>query len=63
LRRLEKEMSRLTRERDSLAEALAAATDHQQMADAGSQLATVQAALDEMEERWLAVAEEAESSR
>ena len=40
LRRLEKEMSRLTRDRDRLAEALAAATDHQQMADAGSQLAT-----------------------
>jgi ATP-binding cassette subfamily F protein uup len=63
LRRLEKEMSRLTRERDRLAEALARATDHQQMADAGSQLTTVQAALDEMEELWLAVAEEAEAAR
>jgi ATP-binding cassette subfamily F protein uup len=63
LRRLEKEMSRLTRERDSLAEALAAATDHQHMADAGLQLASVQATLDEAEERWLAVAEEAESFR
>lgn len=63
LRRLEKEMSRLTRERDRLAEALAAASGHQQMADAGSQLATVQAALDEVEELWLAVAEDAESSR
>jgi ATP-binding cassette subfamily F protein uup len=63
LRRLERELSRLTRDRDRLAEALAAATDHQQMADAGSQLAVVQADLEEMEERWLAVAEEAESSR
>jgi ATP-binding cassette subfamily F protein uup len=63
LRRLEKEMSRLTRDRDRLGEALAAATDHQQMADAGSQLAAVQAALNEMEELWLAVAEEAESPR
>jgi hypothetical protein len=63
LRRLERELSRLTRDRDRLAEALASATDHQQMADAGSQLAAAQAALDEMEERWLAVAEEAESSR
>jgi ATP-binding cassette subfamily F protein uup len=63
LRRLEKEMSRLTHERDRLAEDLAAATDHQQMADAGSQLATVQAALDEVEELWLALAEEAESVR
>jgi hypothetical protein len=62
LRRLEKEMSRLTRDRDRLAEALAAATDHRQMADAGSQLATVQAALDEVEELWLTVAEEAETS-
>jgi ATP-binding cassette subfamily F protein uup len=62
LRRLEKEMSRLTRNRDRLAEALAAATDHQQMADVGSQLANVQAGLDEVEELWLAVAEEAESS-
>jgi ATP-binding cassette subfamily F protein uup len=56
-------MSRLTRERDRLAEALAAATDHQQMADAGLQLASVQAVLDEAEDRWLAVAEEAESVR
>jgi hypothetical protein len=31
------------------------------MADAGSQLAIVQAALDEVEELWLTVAEEAES--
>lgn len=63
LRRLDKEMSRLARDRDRLAEALAGATDHQQMADAGSQLATVQAALHEVEELWLTVAEEAESSR
>ena len=63
LRRLEKEMSRLVRDRDRLAEALAAATDHQQMADAGSQLATVQAALDEAEDLWLSLAEEAESAR
>jgi ATP-binding cassette subfamily F protein uup len=62
LRRLEKEMSRLSRDRDRLAEALTAATDHQEMADAGSQLATVQAALEEIEEVWLTVAEEAESS-
>ncbi|HMC38141.1 MAG TPA: ABC-F family ATP-binding cassette domain-containing protein [Acidimicrobiales bacterium] len=60
LRRLEKEMSRLTRDRDRLADALATATGHEQLADAGSQLATVQAALEEIEERWLAVAEEAE---
>jgi ATP-binding cassette subfamily F protein uup len=61
LRRLEKEMSRLTRDRDRLAAALAAAAGHQQMADAGSQLAIVQAALEEVEELWLTVAEEAES--
>jgi ABC transport system ATP-binding/permease protein len=61
LRRLEKEMSRLTRDRDRLAEALTAATDHQQMAETGMQLATIQSALDEVEELWLAVAEEAES--
>jgi ABC transport system ATP-binding/permease protein len=63
LRRLEKEMSRLSRERDRLVESLTAATDHQEMADAGSQLATVQAALEEVEDVWLAVAEEGESSR
>ena len=63
LRRLEKEMSRLARERDRLAETLSAATDHRQMADAGSQLATIQAELGEMEDHWLAVAEEAESAR
>jgi ATP-binding cassette subfamily F protein uup len=61
LRRLEKEMARLTRDRDRHAEALAAAADHQQMADAGSKLTNAQAALDEVEEQWLAVAEEAES--
>ena len=63
LRRLEKDMARLSRDRDRLTEALAVATDHQQMAEAGSQLATIQAALDEVEELWLALAEEAESSR
>jgi ATP-binding cassette subfamily F protein uup len=63
LRRLEKEMVRLTRERDRLAEALAAATDHQRMAEAGSEVARVQEALGEVEERWLAVAEEGESAR
>ncbi|HET6874264.1 MAG TPA: ATP-binding cassette domain-containing protein, partial [Acidimicrobiales bacterium] len=62
LRRLEKEMARLVRERDRLAGALAAATDHQKMAEAGSELARVQGALDEMEERWLEVAEEGESA-
>jgi ATP-binding cassette subfamily F protein uup len=61
LRRMEKEMARLTRDRDRLADALAVATDHQQMAEAGSELTRVQAALDEVEERWLAVAEQAES--
>jgi hypothetical protein len=33
------------------------------MAETGSQLAGVQAALDEVEEVWLALAEEAESAR
>ena len=63
LRRLDKEMARLARQRDRLAEQFAAATDHEQLARIGAELAQAQAGLDEAEEQWLAVAEEGEAAR
>jgi ABC transport system ATP-binding/permease protein len=61
LRQAEKNMVRLQRQRDRIAEALTAAVDHVEMTRLGGQLADAQAALDEAEEQWLALAEEAES--
>jgi ATP-binding cassette subfamily F protein uup len=61
LRKLDKDMARLTRERDRLAADLAAASDHRDMARIGAELAEAQGRLDEAEERWLLLAEEAES--
>jgi ATP-binding cassette subfamily F protein uup len=63
LRRLEKDLGRLTRDRDRLTEALATAVDHVEMARIGADLAAVQAEMDDVEERWLEVAEEAEAAR
>ena len=63
LRRLDKEMARLARDRDRLVEAMAATADHQELARIGSDLADAQARLDEAEEQWLNLAEEAESTR
>jgi ATP-binding cassette subfamily F protein uup len=59
LRQIDKEMARLARERDRIAAAFESAADHQQMALLGAQLAEAQARLDEAEERWLVLAEEA----
>jgi ABC transport system ATP-binding/permease protein len=61
LRQAEKNMIRLQRQRDRITEALTGAVDHVEMTRLGGELADAQAALDEAEERWLALAEEAES--
>lgn len=63
LRRLDKDMGRLTRERDRLADAFEAAADHRDLAQIGGELAAAQAQLDAAEERWLVLAEEAETPR
>jgi hypothetical protein len=51
----------LQRQRDKITEELTATQDHIEMHRLGAELATAQAALDEAEERWLTLAEEAES--
>ena len=62
LRELDKEMARLVRRKDQLLSDLAAETDHVALHRGGADLAAVQAALDEAEERWLLLAEEAEEA-
>ena len=61
LREAEKDMVRWQRQRDKVAADLTGAVDHREMARLGDELASAQVALDEAEERWLALAEEAES--
>ena len=56
----EKSMSRLTRQRDALHDALVATDDHVELTRLGAELRTVQEALDDAEEHWLALAEELE---
>jgi ATP-binding cassette subfamily F protein uup len=63
LRAMEKQIAVLQREAGKLGQALAAAADHAAMASAGSELAVVQARLDQAEEEWLTLAERAESER
>jgi ATP-binding cassette subfamily F protein uup len=63
LRQAEKNMVRLQRQRDRITETLTGATDHVTMTQLGGELADAQVALDEAEEQWLALAEEAESGR
>jgi ABC transport system ATP-binding/permease protein len=63
LREAEKETERLERHRDELSAALAGGGDHVELASLGHQLAEVQARLVEAENRWLALAEEAERAR
>ena len=60
LRQAEKSMVRLQRQRDKITEELTGARDHIEMNRLGAELAAAQAALDEAEERWLTLAEEAE---
>jgi len=62
LRELEKEMARRQRLRDELTGSLAATTDHRELARLGAALTEEQARLDEAEEEWLLLAEEAEGS-
>jgi ATP-binding cassette subfamily F protein uup len=62
LRQLDKELRRLTGERDRLAAAFETTADHQDLARLGTELATAQARLDDVEEKWLALAEEAEAN-
>jgi ABC transport system ATP-binding/permease protein len=62
LKESEKDVAKLTKERDRLADALTSAgTDHTKIASISVQLADVQAKLDGAEERWLEVAAEADS--
>jgi hypothetical protein len=61
LREAEKEMVRRQRQRDRVTEALTATADHKELIRLGAELDEAQSALDEVEERWLSLAEEAES--
>jgi ATP-binding cassette subfamily F protein uup len=62
MRNAEREVATLTAERDALAESLTAAgSDHEALARISHDLADVQARLDAAEERWLTLAEEADS--
>jgi ABC transporter C-terminal domain len=58
----EREVNRLTKSRDKLtAELEAAGNDFTKITALGTQLATIQAELDPIEERWLELAAEQES--
>ncbi|MHB1973768.1 MAG: ABC-F family ATP-binding cassette domain-containing protein [Acidimicrobiales bacterium] len=63
LRQVEKELTRLTRRRDELVEAMRGLVDHVELARVGSDLAAAQASLDEAEERWIELAELAEAAK
>jgi hypothetical protein len=56
-------MARLARQRDELIDTLAATVDHIGLARLGRELTEVQANLAAAENRWLALAEEAEAAR
>ena len=58
IRDTEQAMAKVQRQVDGLHERLAATTDHRQLAELGAELATAQAELAELEERWLELAEE-----
>jgi uncharacterized protein involved in exopolysaccharide biosynthesis len=60
LRDAEKEMARRQRRRDTVTAALTEAGDHQEMTRLGAELAEAQRDLDEAEDQWLSLAEEAE---
>jgi ATP-binding cassette subfamily F protein uup len=63
LRDTEKDLARLSRRRDQLSESLSGLADWSEADRIGTELTRAQAALDEAEERWLALAEEAEATR
>ena len=62
LRQTEKDMARLEKRKAGLEDQLAAAgDDHQALAEVGAELADVGAELDQLEERWIELAEEQEA--
>ncbi len=63
LRDTEKDLARLQRRRDQLSASLSGLADWTEVDRIGAELTEAQAALDEIEERWLALAEEAEGPR
>ena len=62
LRDTEQEMARAQVRRDRLADELANAVDHTELARIGSELAAAQAELDVVEERWLELVEQQQTS-
>jgi ABC transport system ATP-binding/permease protein len=63
LRDAEKEVARLERQRDRLADQVAgASSDHERLAALGADIAAAEAALDAAEESWLALAAEADEA-
>ena len=63
LREAEKDMARLQRRLDAITRSLTEARDHREMTRLGMDLAEVRRALDDAEERWLTLAEAAESRK
>jgi len=63
LRDSEKVMTRLTRQRDELHDELASTADHLELGRLGRELTELQSVLEQAENRWLALAEEAERQR
>jgi ABC transport system ATP-binding/permease protein len=61
LRENEKQMARLQRQRARITRALTATADHQELTRLGTELAATQSELDAVEERWLALAEQADA--
>jgi ATP-binding cassette subfamily F protein uup len=65
LRRLiketEKELAAATKRRDALAAEITGVTDHRELSTLGDRLTAAQTAVDEAEERWLELAQEAEA--
>ena len=63
LRDAEKDLERRIRARDALAGELSLAGGHEELARIGTALALAQAEVDDAEERWLEIAEQAETAR
>jgi ATP-binding cassette subfamily F protein uup len=61
LRDADKELAKLGRQRNKMHEALVATTDHVELTRLGAELRAVQEEIERTEERWLALAEEAEA--
>ena len=57
----ERDMAAATQRRDALLADLGAATDHRELTRLGDELTTAQARVDQAEEAWLALADEAEA--